>query len=109
MKVKDAKVFPLFDFAQLAQTQIQQDMADIDPVVTINSSLRKSGVAAEVLTVGNPKTNKHILMILHDDKPDIVDYDFGLSSEDPAFNFNTIHLSELTQLKLYERMKTALA
>lgn len=108
MKIKDAKVFPLCDLAQLAQAQKQQEMADIDPIVAINHGLRKSGFAAESLTIENSKTNKRTLMILLDDKPDTVDYEFGLSSEDPTFNFNTIHLSELTQKKLYEWMKAAL-
>jgi len=108
MKIKDAKVFPLCDLAQLAQTQIQQDTPDIDPIVAINHGLRKSGYAADALTITNQKANKRILMILHDDKPDTVDYEFGLASEDPSFEFNTIELKKLTQQKLYDWMRSEL-
>lgn len=108
MKIKDAKVFPLCDLAQLAQAQIQQDTPDIDPIVAINHGLRKSGFSADALTITNNKTNKRILMILHDDKPDTVDYEFGSASEDPTFKFNTIELEKLTQQQLYNWMLTEL-
>jgi len=43
-------------------------------------------------------------MIFHDDKQDVVDYEFGLASQDPKFEFQQIALSELTEQKLYEWM-----
>ena len=101
MKIKDAKVFPLCDLAQLAQAQIQQN-TDIDPVVAINHGLRKSGFAADALTITNAKTDKRILIILHDDKPDTVEYEIGRASEDPAFEFKSIELNKLNQKKLYD-------
>ena len=103
MKIKDAKVYPVSDLAQLAQARIQQE-SDIDPVIAINHGLRKSGFAADALTTVNEKTDKRILMIFHDDKQDVVDYEFGLASQDPAFEFKQIALSELTEQKLYEWM-----
>lgn len=109
MKIKDAKVFPLCDLAQLAQARIQQDNAHIDPVVAINHGLRKSGFAADALTITHHKADRRILMILHDDKPDTVDYEFGKASEDPSFEFQSIPLKELTQQKLYDWMLSELA
>ena len=103
MKIKDAKVYPISDLAQLAQARIQQEM-DIDPVIAINHGLRKSGFAADALTIVNEKTDKRILMIFHDDKQDVVDYEFGLASLDPKFEFKQIALNELTEQKLYEWM-----
>ena len=103
MKIKDAKVYPVSDLAQLAQASIQQE-SDIDPVIAINHGLRKSGFAADALTIVNEKTDKRILMIFHDDKQDVVDYEFGLASQDPKFEFQQIALSELTEQKLYEWM-----
>ena len=103
MKIKDAKVYPVSDLAQLAQASIQQE-SDIDPVIAINHGLRKSGFAADALTIVNEKTDKRILMIFHDDKQEVVDYEFGLASQDPKFEFQQIALSELTEQKLYEWM-----
>ena len=103
MKIKDAKVYPVSDLAQLAQARIQQE-SDIDPVIAINHGLRKSGFAADALTTVNEKTDKRILMIFHDDKQEVVDYEFGLASQDPKFEFKQIALSELTVQKLYEWM-----
>lgn len=107
MKIKDAKVFPLCDLAQLAQAQIQQN-TDIDPVVAINHGLRKSGFSADALTITNAKTDKRILIILHDDKPDTVDYEFGKASDDPTFEFKSIEFEKLTQQTLYDWMQAEL-
>lgn len=109
MKIKDAKVFPISDLAQLAQAQIQQDHSDIDPVIAINHGLRKSGFTADALTIDNIKTDKRILMTFHDDKQDMVDYEFGIASQDPKFEFKQIPLKELTQQKLYDWMLEVLA
>ena len=103
MKIKDAKVYPVSDLAQLAQARIQKE-SGIDPVIAINHGLRKSGFAADALTIVNEKTDKRILLIFHDDKQDVVDYEFGLASQDPTFEFQQIALSELTEQKLYEWM-----
>lgn len=103
MKIKDAKVYPVSDLAQLAQARIQKE-SDIDPVIAINHGLRKSGFAADALTIVNEKTDKRILMIFHDDKQDVVDYEFGLASQDPTFEFKQIALNDLTEQKLYEWM-----
>lgn len=107
MKIKDAKVYPISDLAQLAQARIQQE-SDIDPVIAINHGLRKSGFAADALTIVNEKTDKRILMLFHDEKLDIVEYEFGLSSQDPSFQFQEIPFTELTEDKLYEWMKEEL-
>ena len=104
MKIKDAKVYPLSDLAQLAQAQVQAEYQHIDPVIGVSHNLRKSGFAADTLTIENIKNDKRILMVLHDHKPHIVDYEFGQASQDPNFDFKEITVQELTQKKLYEWM-----
>lgn len=104
MKIKDAKVYPLSDLAQQAQAQIQTQYQGIDPVIGVSHNLRKAGFAADTLTIENLKNDKRILMVLHDHKPDIVDYEFGQASQDPKFDFKEIPISELTQEKLYQWM-----
>ena len=108
MKIKDAKVYPVSDLAQLAQARIQQERGDVDPVIAISHGLRQSGFAADALTIVNKHTDKRILMIFHDNNQDVVDYEVGRASQDPTFNFQQIALSELTEQKLYEWMLEAL-
>ena len=104
MKIKDAKVYPLSDLAQQAQAQVQAEYKDIDPVIGVSHNLRKSGFAADTLTIKNIKNDKRILMVLHDHKPDVVDYEFGIASQDPSFDFQEISLNDLTHEKLYQWM-----
>ena len=109
MKIKDAKVYPVSDLAQLAQARIQQEQSEIEPIIAINHGLRKSGFSADALTIENAKTDKRILMLFHDSKQDIVEYEFGLASQDPKFEFMQISLSDLTEDTLYKWMIKELA
>lgn len=104
MKIKDAKVYPLSDLAQLAQAQVQAEYQNIDPVIGVSHNLRKAGFTADTLTIENIKNDKRILMVLHDHKPGIVDYEFGQASQDPSFNFKEITIEDLTQQKFYQWM-----
>lgn len=105
MKIKDAKVYELSEIAKLTQADIQAKYPNVDPIIGINHQLRKSGFAADTLTIENPNNDTRIIMILHDDKKGVVDYEFGRLSKDPSFQFQTIGLDELTQERLYEMME----
>jgi len=108
MKIKDAKVYELSEVAKLAQADIQTKYPDVDPIIGINHQLRKSGFAADTLTIENQTNDTRIIMILHDDKQGLVDYEFGRLSKDPSFQFQEIRLDELTQEKLFEMMEQVL-
>jgi hypothetical protein len=97
MQIKDAKVYPLSDLAALAQAKIQQQNIGIDPVIGISHRLREAGFDADMLTIENKQTDRRILLVLHDDRPDTVDVEFGRSSEDPRFDFQQLALSALTE------------
>ncbi|GAA6134858.1 hypothetical protein NBRC116188_16480 [Oceaniserpentilla sp. 4NH20-0058] len=108
MKIKDAKVYDLCEVAKLAQADIQAKYPNVDPIIGISHQLRKAGFAADTLTIENPLNDTRIIMVLHDNKVEIVDYEFGRISQDPSFNFTEIKLSELTQQRLFEMMQNAL-
>lgn len=108
MKIKDAKVYDLSEVAKLAQADIQAAYPDVDPIIGISHNLRNSGFAADTLTIDNRANDTRIIMILHDHKPEIVDYEFAKISKDPSFNFTEIALSDLTKTKLIEMMTSAL-
>lgn len=108
MKIKDAKVYDLSEVAKLAQADIQKKYAHVDPIIGINHNLRKSGFAADTLTIENQANDTRIIMILHDNKIGIVDYECGRLSKDPSFQFTEISLNELTQEKIFFMMENVL-
>ncbi len=109
MKIKDAKIYPLSDIAKLAQTQIQQDYPNLDPIIGISHNLRMAGFAADTLTIDNISNDKRIVMIIFDDQPEQVQYEFCRISQDPSFEFTTIAIKNLTQERFYAMMVKALS
>ena len=97
----DKKLFKLSDIATDAHTRIQQDFKDIDPIVGVNRSMRKSGIPADAMTIDCLKTGKRIIIILHDQQPDIIRYQFAFKDKDPDDKFEEIPFNELTADKLY--------
>ncbi|MGR6873209.1 hypothetical protein ACU6U9_13070 [Pseudomonas sp. HK3] len=108
MKIKDAKIYGLSEIAKLAQADIQDAYPDVDPIIGISHNLRNAGFAADTLTIDNRANDTRIIMILHDNKPDVVDYEFAQISKDPSFEFTEIALADLTESKLLQMMTAAL-
>ncbi len=92
----------LSDIATEAHTRIQRDFARIDPIVGVSRNMRTKGVPADVMTVDCLKTNKRIIIILHDEQPDIISYQFAYRDRDPAEGFQTMAFAEMTTDKLYQ-------
>lgn len=95
----------LSDIATEAHAKIQQDCPNINPVVGVNQGMRASGIPADVMTIDCLKTGKRIILILHDDEPDIVRYQFAFRDKDPAEEFEAIALKEITVKSLYDWIK----
>lgn len=109
MKIKDAKVYGLSDVAALAQADIQANYPGVDPVIGISHRLRMAGFAADTLTIEHAKNNRRIIMVLHDDQPLLVEYEFGCLSEDPKFQFSKMNISDLTRELFYQWMRQEFA
>ena len=97
----DKHLIILSDIATDAHTRIQQNFKDIDPIVGVNRSMRKSGIPADAMTIDCLKTKKRIILILHDQQPDIIRYQFSFKDRDPDDKFEEIQFNELTADKLY--------
>ena len=95
----------LSDIATEAHTRIQQDFQHLDPVVGVNQSMRSNGVPADLMTIDCLKSGKRIILILHDQQPDIISYQFSYKDRDPGEEFERIQLSTLTSKTLYDWMK----
>jgi len=92
----------LSDIATETHALIQKDFKDINPVVGVSRNMRAKGIPADAMTIDCLKTDKRIILILHDDNPSAVLYQFSFKYQDPGDEFLTIQLVELTVQKLYD-------
>ncbi|MFT6266240.1 MAG: hypothetical protein ACJAWS_002402 [Oleiphilaceae bacterium] len=92
----------LSDIATEAHVQIQRNFKEINPVIGVSRSMRAQGIPADAMTIDCLKTGKRIILILHDDNPEVVLYQFSFKAKDPSDEFLKIQLNELTVQKLYE-------
>jgi len=95
----------LCDLATEAHTLFQQHIEDIDPMVGVSQNMRTAGVPADAMTIDCPQNRKRILLILHDQQPDTLRYQFGSMDSDPERKFHSMPLDQLTAWTLYDWMK----
>ena len=95
----------LCDLTTEAHTRIQQDFATIDPVVGVNQKMRANNIPADAMTIDCLKSGKRIIIILHDQQPEIVSYQFSLIDKEPANEFEQMSVAELKEETLYSWMK----
>ncbi len=93
------------DIATDAHNRIQQDFESINPVVGVTHNMRSNGVPADAMTIDCLKSGKRIILVLHDQQPDIIHYQFSFKDKDPDSQFEAIQFNELTADTLYEWMK----
>ncbi len=98
----DNPLMTLSDVATEAHARIQKDFKNIDPIVGVSRNMRSAGIPADTMTIDCLRTGKRIILILHDQQPDIVSYQFSYRDKDPDHSFEQIQLSELSAQKLYE-------
>ncbi len=82
--------------------RIQANFADIDPVVGVNQRMRESGFPADLITIDCLKTGKRIILILNDDNPTILSYQFSYKAADPEGEFQQLDFDKLTSKLLYD-------
>ncbi len=66
----------LSDLAETAHARLQQEYADINPMVSLRSGMRDVGIPADMINVDCMQTRRRILLILHDDYPNSLLYQF---------------------------------
>ena len=57
------------------------------------------------MTIDCLKSGKRILLMVHDSQPEVANYQFCLRDEDPANEFDSIAIENLTAQMLYDWMK----
>ena len=102
----DKLLSALSELATEAHARIQQDFSDINPVVGVNRGMRSAGIPADAMTIDCLKSNKRIILILHDQQPEVISYQFSFKDKDPGDVFEQVKFSEVTTQKLYDWIKS---
>lgn len=97
------------DLVTEAHTRIQQDFALLDPVVGVSRKMRENGVPADAMTIDCLRSGKRIIVILHDQQPEIIRYQFSFRNSDPGDTFEVMELQALNAQTLYDWMKDYLS
>lgn len=95
----------LSEMASDAHEKIQLDFKDINPVTGVMQGMRKMGIPADVLTIDCLSSNKRILVILHDEHPGNMRYQFSYIDQDPGDDFIDIASTEVTSDVIYGWIK----
>ena len=93
------------DILTEGHARIQQDFKDLNPVIGVIQHMRKSGIPADAMTIDCSKSDKRIILVLHDHQPDMISYQFTFKDLDPDDKFDRIHIKEFTADKVYDWIK----
>tara|TARA_B110000116_G_scaffold266403_1_gene277080 strand:+ start:995 stop:1399 length:405 start_codon:yes stop_codon:yes gene_type:complete len=96
----------LSDLVTDAHTSIQVDFTDLDPIVGVSQQLRRSGIAADLVTIDCLRSGKRIIMVLQDHQPELLHYQFSFRDQDPAANFEHMPLADVSVKTLYHWMSS---
>lgn len=100
--MSEASLKLLSDRLSSAHQKIQAEHETINPVIGVNRQMRTAGIPADAFTIDCLQTGRRVLMILHDQEPDIVRYQFGMKDEDPGATFEIISVQEASEQVLID-------
>ncbi|MBL4609749.1 MAG: hypothetical protein JKY58_03650 [Pseudomonas sp.] len=92
----------LSDLVSDAHARIQAAHEHINPVVEVRQGMRNSGIPADVLTLDCLRTQRRITLILHDQQPGIVLYQFVTREEEVGGEFKQLPLADMGSDTLVE-------
>lgn len=95
----------LSDLASEAHNRIQQAYEHINPVIEVRQAMRKGGIPADVMTIDCLRTRRRIVLILHDEEPGMLLFEFIGLDEDAGGPFRRIPLTEVSADTLFDWMK----
>ncbi|WP_328187124.1 hypothetical protein [Marinobacter sp. OP 3.4] len=95
----------LSDMASDAHARIQQTYEHINPVVEVRRGMRDAGIPADVMTIDCLRTRRRILLILHDEEPGVLLYQFVTLEQEMAEEFQRAALSDVSTDTLVDWIK----
>lgn len=98
-------IYALADVATAAQTKIQQDFKDVDPIVGINRSMRDAGFAADAMVIDCLQNGRRLTLVLRDEIPGNVAFQFGFIDKDPELEFENMSFDQADENQFYNWIK----
>lgn len=95
----------LSDMASDAHARIQAAHEHINPVVEVRRGMRDAGIPADAMTIDCLRTRRRITLILHDEVPGMLLYQFITIDEEVGDAFQQLPLAEVTVDTLYDWME----
>ncbi|MGP4844047.1 hypothetical protein ACTXGQ_07940 [Marinobacter sp. 1Y8] len=95
----------LSDMASDAHARIQETHQNINPVVGVRRGMRDVGIPADAMTIDCLRTQRRITLILHDEHPGVLLYQFVTIEDEAGDDFTKMPLSEVTTEMLFEWMQ----
>ena len=103
--ISNPALLSLSDIASQAHEKIQQDFEYINPVISIMQGMRNTGIPADVMAIDCLTSNKRIIIVLHDDFPNLIRYQFTFSDQDPIDDYQQAAASDVTSETIYGWIK----
>lgn len=95
----------LSDLTETAHARLQEQYADINPMVSLRSGMREVGIPADMINVDCLQTRRRILLILHDEYPDSLLYQFTDLDQEAGNDFQQVAFNEVTVDTLFAWMR----
>ncbi|MDR9426283.1 MAG: hypothetical protein RI567_13505 [Marinobacter sp.] len=92
----------LSDMASEAHARIQAAHEHINPVVEVRQGMRHSGIPADVMTIDCLRTRRRITLILHDEQPGALLYQFITIEDEVGDQFQQIPFGDVSTQVLFE-------
>lgn len=101
----DEPLKALSDMASDAHARIQASHEHINPVVEVRRGMRDSGIPADVMTIDCLRTRRRITLILHDEQPGVLLYQFITIEDEVGDEFQSMALAAMDTHKLFQWME----
>lgn len=95
----------LSDLAGDAHARIQAAHQHINPVISVRRGMRDVGIPADAMTFDCLRTRRRITLILHDEQPGLLLYQFVTMDEEVADEFRQMPLAQVGVDTLVEWMQ----
>ncbi len=92
----------LSDMASDAHARIQATHEHINPVVEVRRGMRDAGIPADVMTIDCLRTRRRITLILHDEQPGVLLYQFVTIEDEVDDDFKQVALSDIDAGTLFD-------
>lgn len=95
----------LSDMTSDAHARIQAAHEHINPVVEVRRGMRDAGIPADVITLDCLRTRRRITLILHDQQPGLLLYQFVAIEDEVNDAFRQMALSDVDTQTLFDWMQ----